>query len=105
MVAPVLASLSGAGTKLVLLVKPQFELSRGALGKAGVVRRRELWGEAVRKVVECLDAAGLGAVAITGSPLRGERGNREFFLMARPGPASLAPEETESRPQVEEAAR
>ena len=90
-VAPVLASLSGADTKLVLLVKPQFELDRAALGKDGVVRRGELWGRAVRKVVGCLDAAGLGAVAITGSPLRGERGNREFFLMARPGPASLAP--------------
>jgi 23S rRNA (cytidine1920-2'-O)/16S rRNA (cytidine1409-2'-O)-methyltransferase len=82
--------LSGAGTELVLLVKPQFELDRAALGKGGVVRRGELWGQAVRRVVGCLDAAGLGAVAITPSPLRGERGNREVFLMARPGPASLA---------------
>jgi 23S rRNA (cytidine1920-2'-O)/16S rRNA (cytidine1409-2'-O)-methyltransferase len=90
-VAPVLASLSGADTKLMLLVKPQFELDRAALGKNGVVRRGDSWGQAVRKVVGCLDAAGLGAVAVTASPLRGERGNREFFLMARPGPASLAP--------------
>jgi 23S rRNA (cytidine1920-2'-O)/16S rRNA (cytidine1409-2'-O)-methyltransferase len=102
-VASVLASLSGAGTELVLLVKPQFELSRGALGKDGVVRRPELWGEAVGKVIDCLDAAGLGAVAVTASPLRGERGNREFFVHARRGPASLAPEETEA--VLEEASR
>jgi 23S rRNA (cytidine1920-2'-O)/16S rRNA (cytidine1409-2'-O)-methyltransferase len=90
-VAPVLGTLSRPDTKLVLLVKPQFELDRAALGKDGVVRRGELWGQAVRKVVGCLDAAGLGAVAITASPLRGEKGNMEFFLMVRPGPASLAP--------------
>jgi 23S rRNA (cytidine1920-2'-O)/16S rRNA (cytidine1409-2'-O)-methyltransferase len=95
-VAPALAALSGADTTLVLLVKPQFELDRAALGKGGVVRRGELWGRAVNKVVGCLDAAGLGALAVTASPLRGEKGNREFFLLARPGPASLTPRQIET---------
>ncbi len=91
-VANALAGLSGESTDLVLLVKPQFEVGRGALGKGGVVRNPELWAMALQKVIGCLDTAGLGVVGLTAASLRGERGNQEFFVLARPGPASLRPE-------------
>jgi 23S rRNA (cytidine1920-2'-O)/16S rRNA (cytidine1409-2'-O)-methyltransferase len=84
-VAPVLASMTGPSTDLVLLVKPQFEVGRGLVGRTGVVRRPELWRAALERVIRCLEEAGLGAIDICRSPIEGGRGNREFFLLGRSG--------------------
>lgn len=86
-VAPVLADLSEPGADLVLLVKPQFEVGRRNVGKGGVVRESRLHRAAVERVVDCLAHEGLGVVGVVISPLVGAKGNREFFVHARPGVA------------------
>ncbi|HEX5615553.1 MAG TPA: TlyA family RNA methyltransferase [Acidimicrobiia bacterium] len=73
----------------VWLVKPQFEVGRGKVGKRGVVREPAEHARALREVVDALADHGLGVRALTVSPLRGAEGNIEFFLHARRGPGTL----------------
>ena len=81
----------GAGERaeatIVALVKPQFELGRSLVGKGGVVRDPGLHAAAVQTVAAAARALGLSPVGVVASPLRGPKGNREFFLhlVARTG--------------------
>jgi len=85
---PSLAKLRDGGD-VVALVKPQFEAGRDAVGKGGVVRDADARAAAVVAVANDLAARGLGVVAITPSPIAGREGNREIFVHARKGAASL----------------
>ena len=78
---------------LVLMVKPQFEVGKGRVGKGGVVREPDLREEAVRGVADAAAERGWGARAVTVSPLPGPSGNVEYFLWLRHGPASLGEED------------
>ncbi|MDR5683534.1 MAG: TlyA family RNA methyltransferase [Armatimonadota bacterium] len=78
---------------VVALVKPPFEAGRG-VAKRGVVRDPEVHRHVIRTVADALAPHGLGAVAVTPSPIRGERGNVEFFLLLR---RDAAPELTDER--------
>lgn len=69
----------------VLLVKPQFEVGPGGVGKRGVVREPGLWRAAIERVVAAGEAEGLGLVDATPSPLTGPAGNREFFVYLKAG--------------------
>mgnify|MGYP000848918218 CR=1 FL=1 len=71
---------------LALMVKPQFEVGREALGKGGVVRDVGLRASAVAGVVSAADAKGWGTRMVTTSPLPGPAGNVEFFVWLRRGP-------------------
>ncbi len=88
-VAGVLAEVAGAGADLILLVKPQFELGKGEVGKGGIVREADDHSRAIRRVIDCLDASGLGTLAVIASPIRGAKGNREFLVHVRPGPTRV----------------
>jgi len=66
----------------LVLVKPQFELGRGQVGKGGVVRDPRLHQEAVAKVWRSLAELGFADLASAESVLPGASGNREFFLHA-----------------------
>lgn len=74
---------------LALMVKPQFEVGREALGKGGVVRDVGLRAGAVTGVVAAADAKGWGTRMVTTSPLPGPAGNVEFFLWLRRGPTEV----------------
>jgi 23S rRNA (cytidine1920-2'-O)/16S rRNA (cytidine1409-2'-O)-methyltransferase len=74
---------------LALMVKPQFEVGKGRLGKGGVVRDPALRAEAVTTVAEAAARGGWGARAVATSPLPGPSGNVEFFLWLRHGPAEI----------------
>ena len=74
---------------LALMVKPQFEVGKGRVGKGGVVREPELREEAVQAVAAAAERRGWGARAVTVSPLPGPSGNVEFFLWLRRGPTTL----------------
>lgn len=67
----------------VLLVKPQFEAGRDAVGRGGVVRDPTQWRTALGKIVEAGGREGLGLRAAMPSPLRGPAGNVEFFVHLR----------------------
>jgi 23S rRNA (cytidine1920-2'-O)/16S rRNA (cytidine1409-2'-O)-methyltransferase len=89
LVLPVLASLTRDDGDLVLLVKPQFEAGREAVGRGGVVRDPAARAAAVRGVAEAGAALGLGMAGICPSPLPGPAGNLELFLHLRAGAPPL----------------
>lgn len=82
----------------VVLVKPQFEVGRGRLGKGGVVRSAEDRARALRAVIGYGEAARLGVRAIMASPIDGSAGNREYLLWVRPSlPGTLSRQELNDR--------
>jgi 23S rRNA (cytidine1920-2'-O)/16S rRNA (cytidine1409-2'-O)-methyltransferase len=89
LVLPALAAATRPDGELLLLVKPQFEAGRQAVGKGGVVRDPAAWAGAVRSVAEAAAGLGLGAAGVCPSPLPGPSGNVEFFLLLRAGAGPL----------------
>lgn len=84
-VLPVLDALASVDADHLLMVKPQFEVGKAALGKGGVVRDPALWASATTGVVEAAGALGLGLVGVALSRFPGPAGNREFFVHLRRG--------------------
>jgi 23S rRNA (cytidine1920-2'-O)/16S rRNA (cytidine1409-2'-O)-methyltransferase len=80
---------------VLALVKPQFEVGRGRVGKGGVVRDPQLHQEAVDRVLETARAANFTHLGTVASSLPGEAGNREFFvLLEAPGDVGGRPEKS-----------
>jgi 23S rRNA (cytidine1920-2'-O)/16S rRNA (cytidine1409-2'-O)-methyltransferase len=65
--------------RLVILVKPQFEVGKGMVGKGGIVRDPALHAEVCGKVRDFVEAAGFKTGMIE-SPITGAEGNKEFLL-------------------------
>lgn len=83
LVLPVIVALLAPGGDIVALVKPQFEVGKGQVGKGGVVRDPQKHAEAVAAVRSCGESLGLECLGECESPIQGPRGNREFFLRFR----------------------
>lgn len=87
MILPALAPLlKPDGGEMVILVKPQFEVGRGQVGKGGIVRDPALHQASCDRVRRAVEALGF-VTAIRESPILGAEGNREFLLHAGTGPA------------------
>lgn len=69
--------------QLVALIKPQFEVGKGEVGKGGVVRDSALHVRTCAEVREWLESAGWQVAGITPSPITGPEGNIEFLIAAR----------------------
>lgn len=82
-VLPALAGVCTEGGDMVLMVKPQFEVGRGNLGKNGVVRDPHLHAEAVHRVCRAAAEFGWATRALAPSPLPGPAGNVEYFCWLR----------------------
>jgi 23S rRNA (cytidine1920-2'-O)/16S rRNA (cytidine1409-2'-O)-methyltransferase len=76
---PVAPCLAGGG-EILALVKPQFELGRGRVGKGGVVRDAAGRREALHGAARAAEAAGLVVRGFASSGLPGPKGNRETFI-------------------------
>lgn len=87
-VIPVIARIAAPDAHIVLLVKPQFEVGKGHLGKGGIVEDPALRERALAAVAACADECGLGVVATAPSPIEGTHGNAEYLLYARGGALS-----------------
>ncbi len=74
------AGKAGERQEAVILVKPQFEVGRGQVGKGGIVRDVEARQLAVDKVRHAAAELGGTEIEITESPISGAEGNREFLL-------------------------
>ncbi len=70
------------GGQLLMLVKPQFELQPGQVGKGGIVRDPSLYAFVEQRIRDALAALGLRVTAWFDSPIEGGDGNREFFVCA-----------------------
>jgi 23S rRNA (cytidine1920-2'-O)/16S rRNA (cytidine1409-2'-O)-methyltransferase len=82
-ILPALIGVAKAGATFLILVKPQFELERGQIGKGGIVRDPELHQKAIERVREAASAEGLEILGVQPSRVTGAEGNQEFFLHAR----------------------
>ena len=76
---PALAPLLTPQAEAVLLIKPQFEVGKGEVGKGGVVRDAGQHRQVLQAVLTAAQACGLGLRAAIPSPLAGPKGNREFL--------------------------
>lgn len=95
MVVSALAGATRPGGNLLLMVKPQFEVGREKLEKAGVVLDPQKHRMAVARVVESALTANLRIAGLAPSPLPGQNGNVEFFLWLQvPTPGTPVPEGT-----------
>ncbi|MDF7663738.1 TlyA family RNA methyltransferase [Bifidobacterium sp. ESL0763] len=81
-VIPVIAQLAVPHAAVVLLVKPQFEVGRGHLGKNGIVDSESERRQALSRVVSCAAEHGLDVRATGPSPIAGTHGNIEYLLYA-----------------------
>ena len=84
LVLPALAPLLAPSGHLLMLVKPQFELQPGQVGKGGIVRDAALYAEVEQRLRACAASLGLRVSGWHDSPIAGGDGNREFFLHAVP---------------------
>lgn len=83
-VLPAALALVASGGGLVALIKPQFEVGKGRVGKGGVVRDPELHDEVCQDIREWLEGLGDWTVSgLIGSPIDGPEGNKEFLIWAR----------------------
>ncbi|MCM2250888.1 MAG: TlyA family RNA methyltransferase [Ramlibacter sp.] len=87
---PALVPLLKSSGTLLMLVKPQFELQPGQLGKRGIVTDPSRFTQVERRIRDCAAALGLQVRGWYESPIAGGDGNREFFVHAtktgRPSP-------------------
>jgi 23S rRNA (cytidine1920-2'-O)/16S rRNA (cytidine1409-2'-O)-methyltransferase len=65
---------------IVALIKPQFEVGRGEVGKGGVVRDENKHQEVVEKISLLAGELGLQVKGVVESPIKGPKGNREFLI-------------------------
>ncbi len=82
LILPVLPPLLERPANVLVLVKPQFEVGKGQVGKGGIVREPALRQEAVAKVSRKLLELGFSDLAQAESILPGAEGNLEYFLHA-----------------------
>ena len=86
-IATKLRAVTGAGGRVITLVKPQFEVGRAAIGRGGVVREPAAHIAAIESVSTALRAADLAPAQLTFSPITGPAGNIEFLIGAVAGDA------------------
>ncbi len=78
---PALLPLLKDRGKIITLVKPQFEIEKGAVGAGGIVREPEKHEKAVAQVNDSAKRIGLNALNTIESPILGADGNKEFLVL------------------------
>jgi 23S rRNA (cytidine1920-2'-O)/16S rRNA (cytidine1409-2'-O)-methyltransferase len=91
-VLPAIREFIGSGA-LLSLIKPQFEVEKGQVGKKGVVRDKALHEDVLKKITREAMQMGFFPGALIKSSFRGQRGNHEFFIIWTLGKESLDSEE------------
>jgi len=66
--------------KVIALIKPQFEVGRGKVGKGGVVRDPALHQEVIDGTIRFCESLSLACQGVIPSPILGPKGNREFLI-------------------------
>ena len=80
-VLPAALELAAPGAHLVALIKPQFEVGKGHVGKGGIVRDPELHTEVCDAILAWLaEQKGWRVLGVTASPITGAEGNKEFLI-------------------------
>jgi 23S rRNA (cytidine1920-2'-O)/16S rRNA (cytidine1409-2'-O)-methyltransferase len=82
LVLPAVLPLLKTDGSLLTLVKPQFELQPGQVGKGGIVKDAAMYDTVEQRLREACNELGLTVTAWFDSPITGGDGNREFFIAA-----------------------
>ncbi|HEY8977489.1 MAG TPA: TlyA family RNA methyltransferase [Burkholderiaceae bacterium] len=82
LVLPAVVGFMADEGRLLMLVKPQFELQPGQIGKGGIVRDDALYAVVEKRLRDACEALGLRVLQWFDSPIAGGDGNREFFIHA-----------------------
>ena len=69
--------------KIVMLVKPQFEVGREKIGRNGVVENEEYHNEAIKKIISFSKEEGYELIGVEDSPIKGAKGNKEFLMLIK----------------------
>jgi 23S rRNA (cytidine1920-2'-O)/16S rRNA (cytidine1409-2'-O)-methyltransferase len=81
---PPALALARPGASLIALIKPQFEVGKGQVGKGGVVRDPALHQAVCARIARWLgEEQGWRVLGVSESPITGPKGNREFLIGAR----------------------
>ncbi len=80
-ILPAIVSLLKDEGRLITLIKPQFEVGRGEVGKGGIVRDPEKHERVIAEVNEAAQQLGLHVRKVIESPIRGAEGNLEFLAL------------------------
>lgn len=80
-ILPALSPLLKLGASVVVLIKPQFEVGRGEVGKGGIVREPEKHERVVAEVNAFAGGMGLSIQGTVESPILGAEGNKEFLVL------------------------
>ncbi len=78
-VLPAIKNFLGNG-ELIALIKPQFEVGRGQVGKGGIVRDPDLHAEVLQRILQQAGRMGFLVQGLMKTSVRGQKGNREFFV-------------------------
>jgi 23S rRNA (cytidine1920-2'-O)/16S rRNA (cytidine1409-2'-O)-methyltransferase len=79
LVLPAVIGLAAPRCDIIALIKPQFEVGRGKVGKGGVIRDEALRLAVVADVTSFAAGLGLAVKGVVGSPITGPAGNREYL--------------------------
>lgn len=83
-ILPAPMALAAPTADLIALIKPQFEVGKGQVGKGGVVRDPSLHEAVCKRISDWLNAQPDWSVAgLAESPIKGPEGNVEFLIYAR----------------------
>ncbi len=80
LILPKVRALLTPDGAVIALIKPQFEVGKGKVGKGGVVRAPEEHDRVVAEISQAATDSGYRVLAVTESPLLGPKGNKEFLL-------------------------
>ena len=80
-VIPAIISLLKLTGKMIVLIKPQFEVGRGGVGKGGIVREPEKHERVVTEITAFAESQELIACGVIESPILGAEGNKEFLAL------------------------
>ena len=82
-VVPSVTTLLKKGALILALIKPQFEVGKGQVGKGGVVRDTRLHNKVINDLSAYFTETGFSCEKVLPSPILGPKGNREFFILLR----------------------
>ncbi len=83
LIVPAVLPCLKTGASMVALIKPQFEVGKGLVGKGGIVRDPRLHDRVIEDLEVFFRSLALEVLGRTPSPIRGPKGNREFLMHLR----------------------
>ena len=79
-ILPAVARVTTEGAECIALVKPQFEVGKGEVGRGGIVTDPAKHRTVLREIRDSALQAGFDVIGLIASPIRGAEGNREFLM-------------------------